>query len=70
MRHFDSVQDYMTRRMPHLVNLYSYTDTGSIADLNRDFSWNGYCAFELDVFASDMAEYEAVNGAIIFTRFE
>jgi hypothetical protein len=65
-RRFESVLDFMTKRMPHLLELYTYTESGAIATLNLDFTWNGYSAFELDVFACDIAKYEADGGALMF----
>lgn len=65
-RTFASAREYMEKRMPHLVSLYTYTDDGSIDDLQRAFRWSSYDAFELDVFVCDVAKHEAANGALLF----
>ena len=65
-RHFASARDFVEKRMPHLIDLYTYNGDGSIADLNRAFQWSGQGAFELDVFVCDTANFEAENGSTLF----
>lgn len=65
-RQFSSARDYMDKRMAHLQGLYTYKEDGSIEDLNRSFSWRGYNAFELDLFVSDIANFEAIDGLLLF----